>query len=73
MKTNTKPGRNSRAGAEYQEAIFLMKLKRSYKLQLQAIDVDLRGIQRLSRKVVLLAQKDIELIDSENNSWIKGA
>ena len=68
MKTNTKPGRNSRAGAEYQETIFLMKLKRSYKLQLQAIDLDLRGIQRLSRKVVLLAQKDIELIDSENNS-----
>jgi hypothetical protein len=55
-----KPDVDLRATIEYEEAIFFLKLRRTFKLQLRSVDVDLRGIRRISREAVLLAEKDIE-------------
>lgn len=50
---------------EYEEAVFLLALKRWLKLELQTINEDLRGVKRISRDAMLLANKDLERYNSE--------
>jgi hypothetical protein len=68
MKIKTKPDVDLRATIEYEEAIFFLKLRKTFRLQLRTIDVDLKGIRRISREAVLLAEKDIEPNNVTNNS-----
>lgn len=68
MKIKMKPDADLRATIEYEEAIFFLKLRRTFKLHLRTIDVDLRSIRRISREAVLLAEKDIEPSNGSNIS-----
>jgi hypothetical protein len=68
MKIKTKPAPDLRATIEYEEAFFFLKLKRSFRLQLRAIEADLRDVRRISREAVLLAENDIEPGNNSNNT-----
>lgn len=51
--------RSLRATIEYEEAVFLLALKRLVQLELQTINADLKEVRHISREAVLLAQEDL--------------
>ena len=57
-----------RATIEYEEAVFLLSLKRWLQLELQTINEGLSGVRRISRDAMLLANEDLERYVSERLS-----
>lgn len=51
---------NLRATIEYEEAIFLLALRKLVRIKLLTIDADLRSIRRISREATLLAKDDLD-------------
>lgn len=49
-----------RATVEYEEAVFLLALKKIVQLELQAVKADLKGVERISRKAMSLAREDLK-------------
>ncbi len=62
---NLEPG--LRATIEYEEAIFLLALKKLIMIELKRINVDLKGVGRISWEATLLAKEDLERYNNDRN------
>jgi hypothetical protein len=63
---NSEPG--LRATIEYEEAVFLLALKKLVQMEIQTINANLKGVGRISREATLLAKEDLERYGNEGIS-----